>query len=389
MPRRVVILGSTGSIGRSTLDVLARFPDRFELVGIVAGRNVEAAAEQVRRWRPRAVAMADEASAARLAQALGPGAPEIRHGSRGAAEVAVGTRAEVVVAAIVGAAGLIPTLAAAGAGITVALANKEALVVAGELMVRAARESGAALLPVDSEHSAIHQCLRAGERGEVRRIVLTASGGPFRGVAPADLARVTPEQALRHPTWRMGPKITVDSATLMNKGLEVIEAHWLFGLPGTAIDVVVHPQSVVHSMVEYRDGSLVAQLGSADMRTPIQYALTYPERWDAGGEPLPVARLGPLTFEPPDRAAFRCLDLAYAALQAGGDAPARLNAANEVAVEAFLARRLSFPGIAAVIEEVLTARPAEAVGELEDVLRADREARGVAAQAVERELSHR
>lgn len=387
MPQRIVILGSTGSIGRSTLDVVDRHPGRFEVAGLAAGRRVERLAEQVRRYRPRAVGVADAAAAAHLRR-LCPELRDIRIGPQGAAEIAVGVGAEIVVAAIVGAAGLVPTLAAASAGLTIALANKEALVAAGELMVRAARDGGARLLPVDSEHNAIHQCLRAGERGEVRRLVLTASGGPFRGRGRAELERVTREQALSHPTWRMGPKITVDSATLMNKGLEVIEAHWLFDMPAAAIDVVVHPQSTVHSLVEFRDGSVVAQLGSPDMRHPIQYALSWPERWAGVVPRLDFATLGSLTFEAPDKDAFPCLDLAYAALAQGGDAPARLNAANEVAVGAFLDGRIGFMDIPRTLEEVLGRSGAHAVSELDDVLAADRDARRTAREIIAREIPH-
>lgn len=387
MPQRIVILGSTGSIGRSTLDVVDHHPGRFEVAGLAAGRRVERLAEQVRRYRPRAVGVADAAAAAHLRR-LCPELRDIRIGPQGAAEIAVGVGAEIVVAAIVGAAGLVPTLAAASAGLTIALANKEALVAAGELMVRAARDGGARLLPVDSEHNAIHQCLRAGERGEVRRLVLTASGGPFRGRGRAELERVTREQALSHPTWRMGPKITVDSATLMNKGLEVIEAHWLFDMPAAAIDVVVHPQSTVHSLVEFRDGSVVAQLGSPDMRHPIQYALSWPERWAGVVPRLDFATLGSLTFEAPDKDAFPCLDLAYAALAQGGDAPARLNAANEVAVGAFLDGRIGFMDIPRTLEEVLGRSGAHAVSELDDVLAADRDARRTAREIIAREIPH-
>ena len=387
VPRPIAILGSTGSIGRSTLEVVEAHPGRFEVVALVAGRRMERLAEQVRRFRPRAVAVSTEQVADDLRRRLGAQAPEIRIGSRGAAEVTVGTGAEVVIAGIVGAAGLVPTLAAVSAGLVVGLANKEALVVAGELMVRAARDSGAHLLPVDSEHNAIHQCLRAGERGEVRRLILTASGGPFRGRDREQLTTVTRRAALAHPTWQMGPKITIDSATLMNKGLEVIEAHWLFGLSPQTIDVVVHPQSVVHSMVEFRDGSVIAQLGRADMKHPIQYALTWPERWESAGERLDLLAMPALEFESPDTEVFRCLDLAYRVLAEGGDAPARLNAANEVAVEAFLDGRIGFLQIPEVIEGVLGALPPGNVNELEEVLDADRRARREAMRIVNEEMA--
>jgi len=378
LPQRLVILGSTGSIGRQTLDVVSRKPEGFEVAGLVAGRRTDLLAEQIKRFRPVAVSVADDAAAADLRARLGAEAPEIRVGGNGAAEVAVGCGADIVVAAIVGAAGLVPTFAAATAGLVVALANKETLVAAGELMVRAVKDNGARLLPVDSEHNAIHQCLRSGTRGEVRRLILTASGGPFRGRTRAELASVTADEALRHPTWRMGPKVTIDSATLMNKGLEVIEARWLFDVPGSSIDVLVHPQSAVHSMVEFKDGSIIAQLGAADMRHPIQYALTWPERLEGVVARLDLAALGSLTFERPDRDAFRCLDLAYHALAAGGDAPARLNAANEVAVRAFLDGRIGFLDIPELLQRVLESEPTNPIVELEDVLSADRRAREAA-----------
>ncbi|MEN6632672.1 MAG: 1-deoxy-D-xylulose-5-phosphate reductoisomerase [Candidatus Polarisedimenticolia bacterium] len=365
-------------MGRQTLDVVSRKPEGFEVAGLVAGRRTDLLAEQIKRFRPVAVSVADDAAAADLRARLGAEAPEIRVGGNGAAEVAVGCGADIVVAAIVGAAGLVPTFAAATAGLVVALANKETLVAAGELMVRAVKDNGARLLPVDSEHNAIHQCLRSGARGEVRRLILTASGGPFRGRTRAELATVTADEALRHPTWRMGPKVTIDSATLMNKGLEVIEARWLFDVPGSSIDVLVHPQSAVHSMVEFKDGSIIAQLGAADMRHPIQYALTWPERLEGVVARLDLAALGSLTFERPDRDAFRCLDLAYHALAAGGDAPARLNAANEVAVRAFLDGRIGFLDIPELLQRVLDSEPTNPIVELEDVLSADRRAREAA-----------
>jgi len=388
--RKVALLGSTGSIGVSALDVLGRLRDRFRVVALAAGGGrLGELARQAREVRPALVAVPGADDATRLRELLAGEPIEVVAGEEGLVRAAAGSGADLVIAAIVGAAGLVPTLAAVRAGLTVALANKEALVAAGEVMTRAARESGATLLPVDSEHNAIHQCLRAGRADEVRRIVLTASGGPFRGRTAGELAAVTPEEALRHPTWEMGPKITIDSATLMNKGLEVIEARWLFGLPPGAIDVVIHPQSVVHSMVEFRDGSIVAQLGTPDMRHPIQYALTYPERLDAPAERLDLLAASPLEFEPPDPETFRCLALAYRALEAGGDAPARLNAANEVAVEAFLAGRIPFDRIPAVLERVLEARPPGPADTLEAVLAADREAREAARRAVARETEGR
>ena len=388
--RKVALLGSTGSIGVAALDVLARLGDRFRVVALAAGGSrLDELARQVRDVRPGLVAVPGDREAARLRELLAGVPVTVLSGEEGLVAVAAESGADVVIAAIVGAAGLVPTLAAVRAGKTVALANKEALVAAGEVMTRAARESGATLLPVDSEHNAIHQCLRAGGPGEVRRLVLTASGGPFRGRSARELARVTPAEALRHPTWEMGPKITIDSATLMNKGLEVIEAHWLFGLPARAIDVVIHPQSVVHSMVEFRDGSIVAQLGTPDMRHPIQYALTWPERLDAPAERLDLLRASPLEFEPPDPGTFRCLALAYRALEAGGDAPARLNAANEVAVEAFLDGRIPFDRIPVVLERVLAERDPGPADTLDAVLAADSEARDAARRAVAREQEGR
>jgi 1-deoxy-D-xylulose-5-phosphate reductoisomerase len=378
----VAVLGSTGSIGQSTLEVLEHHGEAFAVTGLVAGSRVERLAEQVRRWRPAMVAVRDEAAARQLEPLLEAPGPAVLVGPAGAARVAVESGAEIVVAAVVGAAGVQPTLAALAEGRTVCLANKEALVTAGELMLAAAERSAATLLPVDSEHNAIHQCLRAGRPAEVRRIVLTASGGPFRGRTARELHGVTARDALDHPTWNMGPKITVDSATLMNKGLEVIEARWLFGFGPEQIDVVVHPQSVVHSLVEFVDGSLVAQLGRPDMRHPIQYALTWPERSPAPVDRLDLAAVGTLSFEEPDRETFRCLPLAYRALREGGDTPARLNAANEVAVEAFLAGGIEFLDIPRVLEAVLDRRPAAPLDDLEAVLAADREAREAARELI-------
>ncbi|RMF73314.1 MAG: 1-deoxy-D-xylulose-5-phosphate reductoisomerase [Acidobacteria bacterium] len=382
--RRLVILGSTGSIGTSALEVVDHLAPRFEVVGLVAGRRVELLAQQVTRYRPRIVACGDEDGARRLRALLdgGPVRPRVVWGERGAIEAVREGEPDVVLAAIVGAAGLAPTLAAVETGATVGLANKEALVVAGRLMVERAAASGATLLPVDSEHNAIHQCLRSGRREEVRRLVLTASGGPFRGRAREELAGVSVAEALDHPTWSMGDKITIDSATLMNKGLEVIEAHFLFAADVGEIDVLVHPQSIVHSLVEFRDGSVIAQLGVPDMRHPIQYALTWPDRVAGCCPRLDLAELGTLTFEQPDLEAFPCLALAYEALRLGGDAPARLNAANEVAVEAFLDGRIGFLDIPRVIERTL-ARTGPGRGEDLDALRdADRQARRVARSLV-------
>ena len=381
----VVVLGSTGSVGDSTLDVLARNPDRFRLVALGAHRNAAKLAQQILRWRPAYAALADVDAARELKQLLGKSAPQTRllAGEEALVEIASLPEADSVMAAIVGAAGLRSTLAAARAGKRLLLANKESLVMAGPLLMAAVRTAGATLLPIDSEHNAIFQCLppnaRAGETPPgVRRVLLTASGGPFRDWSAEALQSVTPEAACAHPNWVMGRKISVDSATLMNKGLELIEACFLFGLTPAQVEIVVHPQSIVHSLVEYLDGSLLAQLGSPDMRTPIAHALGWPDRIASGVEFLDLIRTGRLDFQAPDTVRFRCLALAQAAARAGGLQPVVLNAANEVAVQAFLERRLNFPEIAAVIEAVLTTTSGGAIGALEDVLDADSEARRLA-----------
>jgi 1-deoxy-D-xylulose-5-phosphate reductoisomerase len=386
----VVVLGSTGSIGESTLDVLARHPDRFQLVALGANRNVRKLAEQIRHYRPAYAAMADERAARELTSELGELSRTTRvlAGAAALTEIATLAQAECVMAAIVGAAGLRSTLAAARAGKRLLLANKESLVMSGPLLMEAVRAGGATLLPIDSEHNAIFQCLPAGSRaGEtpkgVRRILLTASGGPFREWPAEAIEAATPEAACAHPNWVMGRKISVDSATLMNKGLELIEACFLFSLTPDRVEIVVHPQSIVHSLVEYLDGSLLAQLGSPDMRTPIACALSWPERMASGVEFLDLVKTSRLDFRAPDPQKFRCLALAQAAARAGGLSPVALNAANEVAVHAFLERRLNFPGIAAVIEEVVTRCPAGAIGGLDDVLAADAEARRIASERIE------
>jgi 1-deoxy-D-xylulose-5-phosphate reductoisomerase len=376
--RRLAVLGATGSIGASTLDVVARHPDRFRVGALAAHRSVAALVALCERFRPELAVVADPACEAELRAGLAAAgvACRIGAGPQALLEAAAGNHCDTVVAAIVGAAGLESTLAAARAGKRLLLANKEAVVMAGTLLMAALAEGGGELLPLDSEHNAVFQCLphpRAGglAGAGVRRILLTASGGPFRGARAADLAGVTPERACDHPNWRMGRKISVDSATLMNKGLEVIEAHVLFGAPAERIEVVVHPQSVVHSLVEYVDGSVLAQLGNPDMRTAIAHALAWPERIEAGVAPLDLCAIARLDFQPPDRETFRCLDLAYAALAAGGNAPAVLNAANEVAVAAFLAGRLPFLAIAEVIAQCLAERPAGAADTLEGILDVD------------------
>jgi 1-deoxy-D-xylulose-5-phosphate reductoisomerase len=355
--RRIAILGATGSIGRSALAVVDANPGRLQVVGLAAGENAALLAVQIARYRPAVAAVATAAALSDLMERLGPaGLPKaIDSGREGLVAVATHPDVDIVLCASSGTAALEAVLAAIHAGKTIALANKEVLVMAGALVMEAARCKGVAILPVDSEHNAIHQCLHGRRRNEVRRLILTASGGPFRSLDSDGLQRVTPDDALRHPTWQMGRKITVDSATLMNKGLEVIEARWLFGMTAREIDVVIHPQSIVHSMVELRDGSIIAQLGVTDMRLPIQYAFSHPDRWESPVAPLDICRLGPLEFQPPDLQRFPCLRLAYDALKQGGAWPIVLNASNEIAVGAFLAGRLSFPGIATVIEAALNA----------------------------------
>ena len=385
----IAILGSTGSIGCNTMSVVESFRDgRFRVVALAAGRNVERLAAQVERHRPELVAVENEECAERLGEELGRRgvpAPRVAVGEAGMVEVATHGAARTVVSATVGAVGFVPTLRALEAGKRVALANKETLVIAGELMTRAAEASGAELLPVDSEHNALHQCLRGERREEVRRLILTASGGPFREKSLSAMRGATVEEAMRHPTWNMGAKITIDCATLMNKGLEVIEARWLFGFDADHIDVVVHPESVVHSMIELVDGSVIAQLGVTDMRHAIQYALTYPERHACTTlPPLDLTRLGALRFEPPDFERFPCLRLAYRALRAGGTLPAALNAANEEAVKAFLGGRIRLTDIARVIERVMDAHETRAVSSLDVVLEVDREARAAAASEIAR-----
>ena len=382
---KLTVLGATGSIGASTLDVVARHPDRFEVVALTGHRQVDVLAAQCRQFRPAYAVVGSAADAQRLAGLLKDAGvrTEVLHGPDALAQVASLPEVDAVMAAIVGAAGLPPTLAAARAGKRVLLANKEALVMAGAVFMAEVRRAGALLLPIDSEHNAVFQSMPhdyAGDmaRSGVRRILLTASGGPFRTVPLDALTRVTPEQAVAHPNWVMGRKISVDSATMMNKGLEVIEAHWLFNAPADRIEVVIHPQSVIHSLVDYEDGSVMAQLGNPDMRTPIANALAWPQRIDSGVAPLDLFAVGQLNFERPDLARFPCLDLAYRALRAEGNAAAVLNAANEVAVAAFLERRLSYLGIAEIIAATLDAVPHAAVADLAAVMEADRQGRAAA-----------
>jgi 1-deoxy-D-xylulose-5-phosphate reductoisomerase len=382
--KQLAILGSTGSIGVTTLDIVARFPERFAVVALAAGKNVERLAEQVRRFQPALVAVGDDASVAAL-RALVPGfRGELVSGRPGIERVATAPAAELVVSALVGALGLVPTLRAIEAGKDVALANKEVLVVAGELVTRAAATAGVNLFPLDSEHNAIFQALRGHHRGEVRRIILTASGGPFLRRSLSELRNVTRDEALQHPTWKMGNKITIDSATLMNKGLEVIEARWLFGLSPDQIAVVIHPQSIVHSMVEYIDGSVLAQMGIPDMTIPISYVLAYPDRLPLDHLPsLDLAQAGTLQFATPDLYKFRCLSLAYRALQVGGTVPAVLNAANEVVVAAFLDGTVRFLDIPSILSDVLDAHVPSGTQDLDTLLAADAWARSAAHKHIE------
>jgi 1-deoxy-D-xylulose-5-phosphate reductoisomerase len=374
--KRLTVLGATGSVGRRALELVAHFPEQFRVEGLAArGSNPDLVAELCRAHRPRVVALSDEDAVDALARALGHPRPEILGGARGLVALARDLGSDVVLSAIVGGAGLLPTMAAIEAGKAVAVANKEPLVMAGSLMTAAARRHKAPLLPVDSEHSAIYQCLEGQQRGQVHRILLTASGGPFRRLPKAEMAAVTVEDALNHPTWKMGAKITVDSATLMNKGLEIIEARWLFDLPSDQVQVVVHPQSIIHSMVEYVDGSVIAQLGVADMGIPILYALNYPDRLPWPGERLDLTKTGPLTFEEPDVDRFPCLALARQALVAAGCAPAILNAANEVAVGAFLEGRIGYTQIAELIAAALDGMPARALDSIETCVAVDAETR--------------
>src|SRR5437762_843548 len=376
----LAILGATGSIGSSTLDVVARHGGRYRVFALTANGKADALLALCRTHRPLYAVLSSTAADEKLAAAFAECGTELLFGARALEQVASDSRVDVVMAAIVGAAGLASTLAAARAGKRVLLANKEALVMAGPLLTRAAREGGATLLPVDSEHNAVFQCLS--DIKAVRRIVLTASGGPFRAAPIESLDAVTPAQACAHPNWVMGRKISVDSATMMNKGLEVIEACFLFDVPPLSIEVVIHPQSIVHSLVEYVDGSLIAQLSNPDMRVPIAHALGFPERIASGATPLDLTAMRDLSFEKPDERRFPCLRLAYAALERGGTAPAVLNAANEVAVEAFLAGRLPFTGIARVIADTLDAVPTGEAANLEAVMAADAEARRAAAARI-------
>jgi 1-deoxy-D-xylulose-5-phosphate reductoisomerase len=373
--KRVIILGSTGSIGTSTLDIVSKFPGEFQIVGLTAATRDVQLEEQIRRFKPAKVALSDPVAAARLKSRCTGLPVEILSGPEGVAEVARMQDGELVISAIVGGAGLVPTLAAIRAGKHVALANKEPMVMAGQLMQEEAHTHGVKIFPVDSEHSAIFQSMEGHRREDIRRLILTASGGPLWNMPREQMKNVKPEQALQHPNWKMGAKITIDSATMMNKGLEVVEARWLFDMPASQIEVLVHRESVIHSMVEYKDGSVIAQLGLPDMRTPISYAMKYPARVPLELPPLDLAMIGKLTFFEPDHARFPCLQLGYDALKVGGTMPAVLNAANEIAVAAYLQEGIGFLDIAEVIRSTMDAHTLRQVRSLDDALEADRWAR--------------
>jgi len=380
--RTIALLGSTGSIGVSTLALVREFPERFKVHGMVAGRNLPLLARQIKEFAPTLAAIEREEDILPLRKLLGKHKVEILSGQAGAVEVATASKVDVVLAAIVGGAGLMPTLRGLLAGKEIALANKEALVMAGELFVKAAKKKGVRLLPVDSEHSAIFQCLQGNQRGEVDKLILTASGGPFLRAPLNRLATVTIDQALKHPNWKMGRKITIDSATMMNKGLEVVEARWEFDMEPSGIQVVIHPQSIVHSMVRYQDGAIMAQLGIADMRIPIAYALAYPHRLKGSWEPLDLTKHGELNFLPVEKKRFPALALAYAALNEGGTMPAVLNAANEVAVAAFLAGRIGFREIHRIIDRTMQRHQSKHAKNIDEIVETDRWAREVASACV-------
>ncbi len=383
MVKNISLLGATGSIGINTLDVVRQFPERYSIVGLAAGRNVELLARQVLEFSPVCISVCDERHALRLRKMLpGKWQDRILFGPTGNEQVAALSDADITISSIVGSAGLLPTLAAIRAGKDIGLANKETLVMAGKIVMDAVRQNNIRLMPVDSEHSAIFQALEAGRREDVKKIILTASGGPFRGRSGETLQRVTKEEALKHPNWQMGRKISIDSATLMNKGLEVIEARWLFDMEPEAIDVVVHPQSIVHSLVEFRDGSILAQLGIPDMRIPIAFALSYPERLPLAFDSLQLTECARLEFLKPDHHSFPALQLAFTALRSGGVLPAVLNAANEVAVEAFLDGRLGFTAIAETVAKTLELVQDGSEDNLEDILAADAEARREAGRII-------
>jgi len=386
--KNLTILGSTGSIGVSTLDVIGRHPEKYQVFALVAGLNTERLTSQILKFRPKIAVVATEKARARLTEELARSGlarsewPELLEGAQGRVKAAAAAEADFVMSAIVGVAGLEATYEAVRRGKRVGLANKEVLVASGQIVMETARKAGAELIPVDSEHNGAHQCLRAGEKREVAKLLLTASGGPFREMPRQQMATVTPEQALNHPTWKMGRRITIDSATLMNKGFEVIEACWLFGLSTGQVEVVVHPQSTVHAMVEFSDGSIVAQISATDMRMPIQYALTYPGREEAPVPRIDWTQARSWQFFPPDFDKFPLLKLAYQAQEAAGSATCVLNAADEIAVEAFLNERISFPAIATVVEETLNHVSSRSCSSIQEVIKVDEEARAVARQLV-------
>ena len=373
--KTIVILGSTGSIGTNTLDIVDRFPEKFRVAGLTAGSNDEKLEEQIRRFRPRVVALSDTAATARLQERCEGLAVEILSGQDGLVQVASASETDLVISAIVGGAGLVPTLAAIRSGTQVALANKEPMVMAGKLMQDEARRHGVRIFPVDSEHSAIFQSLEGHRKEDVRRLILTASGGALWPLSKEELHDVTPERALQHPNWKMGAKITIDSATLMNKGLEVVEARWLFDIPESQIEVMIHRESIIHSLVEYKDRSMIAQLGLPDMRTPISYAMNYPGRMPLDLPSLDLTEMGTLTFCKPDHDRFPCLSLGYESLRIGGTMPATMNAANEIAVEAFLNGGIRFTDIAGIIRSTMDLHTTKDIESLEDALEADRWAR--------------
>ncbi len=379
--KNITILGSTGSIGLSTIDVIRLYPDRFRVIALAAGSNIDILEEQIRLLKPSVAGVFDKDAADRLRSRVDI---DVLSGQEGIRKIASLSEADIVVSAIVGSDGLIPTLEAIKAGKDIALANKEALVMAGSIITKEVSNNGVRILPVDSEHSALFQCLDGRSKAEIKQVVLTASGGPFSGMGYEDLLKVTPEDALRHPNWRMGKKITIDSATLMNKGLEVIEAHWLFGLPKEMIKVIIHPQSIIHSMVEFIDGSLLSQLSVPDMRGPIAYALSYPERLCGVLSTLNLSEIKQLTFAEPDTKNFPCLSYAYDALDAGGTMPAVMNAANEVAVYAFLDSRIAFTDISAIVNETMDSHTTTISNNIEDILYYDQWARHRASEAVVR-----
>jgi 1-deoxy-D-xylulose-5-phosphate reductoisomerase len=376
--KKISILGSTGSIGRQTLDVISQHPDKFSVVGLSAGNNTELLIEQISKFNPLAASIADEKSVRQLCSKVNPSKTQILHGQQGAEAIAKIEEADLVVSAMVGASGLRPTLAAAKSGKDIALANKESLVIAGEVLTNEVKKQGGKLLPIDSEHSAIFQALECGKRSHVKRLILTASGGPFLNTTNDQLEDVSVEVALNHPTWKMGKKITIDSATLMNKGFEVIEAKWLFGFEADQISVWIHPQSIVHSMVEYIDGSVISQMGSPDMRIPIAFAISYPERIHMNCNTVSPESFGDLNFQDVDLKQFPALSLAFDALREGGTMPSVLNGANEIAVSAFLSRQMKFPGIVSTVKKVMELHDTQPANTLEAVLESDRWAKNTA-----------